>query len=420
MQATKKSGTLASMDAPHRPPQSPQSAIQPATVTPAATATPTAGVTGARVPSKPVASSFARVSLLMYTLLIVYASWYPFAGWRDMGLQPWDYLWARLPYYWTGFDLWTNIVGYAPFGAFTVFALYPRIRSYWAVILSTIAGISLSIVMEGVQTYLPTRIPSNLDLITNSCGTLLGALLGAWTGRYFLRESRLLELRRRWFSREASRGLVVIGLWPLALIYPQNHLFGLGHLVPPLSSLLSDLLDTPIDLATWWTNSAQLTAEQYWLAEIIVTACGLTGAILTMLLLLRKQAPRNALTAFYLLAAVFIKSLACALFFAPENAFVWFTPGAAGGMIIGGLMLAGLSFAPPTAQRRIAGLALIFSLLATNAVPANPYFVSTLQTWVQGKFLNFDGAAQFLSVLWPFLALWFLYHPVHRKAAAPK
>ena len=351
----------------------------------------------------------------MYTLLIVYASWYPFAGWRDMGLQPFDYLWARLPYYWTGFDLWTNIVGYAPFGALMVFALYPRVRSYGAVLLSIAAGVALSTVMEAVQTYLPTRIPSNLDLITNSCGTVLGALVGAWTGRYFLRESRLLELRRRWFSREASRGLVVVGLWPLALIYPQNPLFGLGHLVPPLSTLLSDLLDTPIDLATWWTNHAQLTAEQYWLAEIIVTACGVTGAILTTLLLLRKQAPRNAITAGYLLAAVFIKSLACALFFAPENAFVWFTPGAAGGMIIGGLMVAGLSFAPPNAKRRIAALALILSLIATNAVPANPYFVSTLQTWVQGKFLNFDGAAQFLSVLWPFLALWFLYHPVHRK-----
>src|SRR5450830_334294 len=405
MQATRKSVTLASMDASHR--SAPQS--------PAATHSPPAAN-----PLKPAASSFARVSLLIYTLLIVYASWYPLSGWRDMGLQPFDYLWARLPYYWTGFDLWTNIVGYAPFGALVVYALYPRLRSLPALLLSTLAGIALSAVMEAVQTYLPTRIPSNLDLITNSCGTLLGALIGVASSTYFLRESRLLALRRRWFSREASRGLVVVGLWPLALIYPQNHLFGLGHLVPPLSSLLSDLLDTPIDLATWWTNSAQLSAEQYWLAEIIVTACGLTGALLTMLLLLRKQAPRNALTGFYLLVAVFIKSLACALFFAPDNAFVWFTPGAAGGMIIGALMLAGLSFAPPVAQRRIAALALIFSLVATNAVPANPYFVSTLQTWVQGKFLNFDGAAQFLSVLWPFLALWFLYHPVHRKAPSAK
>jgi VanZ family protein len=393
------------MEAPHRPPSS---------SLPTA-ATPSSAASASSAAARPAASSFARVSLLLYTLLIIYASWYPFSGWRDMGIQPFDYLWARLPYYWTAFDLWTNIVGYAPLGALMVFSLYPRIRSYWAVALSIVAGVALSAVMEAVQTYLPTRVSSNLDLITNSCGTVLGALLGAWSGRYFLRESRLLELRKHWFSHEASRGLVVVGLWPLALVYPQSHLFGLGHLVPPLSSLLSDLLDTPIDLATWWTNHAQLSAEQYWLAEILVTACGLTGAVLTMLVLLRKQAPRNALMAFYLLGAVFIKSLACALFFAPENAFVWFTPGAAGGMIIGALMLAGLSFAPPTAQRRIAALALIFSLLATNAVPANPYFVSTLQTWVQGKFLNFDGAAQFLSVLWPFLALWFLYHPVHRK-----
>jgi VanZ family protein len=356
------------------------------------------------------------VSLLVYALLIVYASWYPLSGWRDMGLQPFDYLWARLPYYWTVFDLWTNIVGYVPLGALTVYALYPHVRSLPAALLSVLSGILLSAVMEAVQTYLPTRIPSNLDLITNSCGTLLGALIGVVTSHYFLRESNLLELRRRWFSDAASRGLVVAGLWPLALIYPQNHLFGLGHLVPTLSGWLSDLLDTQIDLATWWTNHAQLSAEQYWLSEIIVSACGLTGAVLLMLLLLRQQGPRKRLTGCYLLAAIAVKSLACALFFAPENAFVWITTGAAGGMLIAALMLAGLALAPVTAQRRIAALALIVSLLVTNAVPANPYFVSTLQTWVQGKFLNFDGAAQFLSVLWPFLALWFLYHPVHSKA----
>lgn len=391
-----KSGTLAAMDAPDN-----------------ATSTDATGLPREPLPHQTATSAFARFSLLLYTLLIIYASWYPFSGWRDMGLPPFSYLWARLPYYWTGFDLWTNIVGYAPFGALMVYSLYPLLRSWRACLLSILAGVALSAVMEAVQTYLPTRVSSNLDLLANSCGTVVGALFGALTCRYFLRESRLLKIRRRWFSRTASRGLVVVGLWPLALIYPQNHLFGLGHLVPPLSGLLSDMLETPIDLATWWTNLAQLNAEQYWLAEVVVTACGLTGAMLTMLLLLRKQAPRNLLSSVYLASACGIKSLACALFFAPENAFVWFTPGAAGGLLLGGLMLAGLSWAPPVAQRRIAALALIFSLLATNAVPANPYFVSTLQTWVQGKFLNFDGAAQFLSVLWPFLALWFLYHPVH-------
>ncbi|MFX7894952.1 hypothetical protein ABTK48_19745, partial [Acinetobacter baumannii] len=96
----------------------------------------------------------------------------------------------------------------------------------------------------------------------------LGAVLGAACSRYFLEDSRFLMLRRRWFSGAASRGLVVAWLWPLALIYPQNHLFGLGHLVPLLSAFFSDLFDTPIDLATTWLNSAQPSAEQYWLADV--------------------------------------------------------------------------------------------------------------------------------------------------------
>jgi hypothetical protein len=78
------------------------------------------------------------------------------------------------------------------------------------------------------------------------------------------------------------------------------------------------------------------------------------------------------------------------------------------------MMVAGLAYAPPTAQRRLAAASLVLSLIAVNLVPANPYFVATLQAWIQGKFLNFNGAAHFLSVFWPFFALWFLWHPVHR------
>ncbi len=360
-------------------------------------------------------SAFARVSLLVYTLLIVYASWYPFSGRRDLGIKPFDYLWARLPYYWTGFDVWTNVVGYAPLGLLLVLAMHPHLRPWLAVLPATLAGVLLSACMEAGQTYLPTRVPSNLDLLTNAMGVALGALLGATCSRSFLYESRFLLVRQRWFPAEASRGLAVAGLWPLALIYPQNHLFGLGNLVPPLSGFFSDLLDTPIDLATTWLNNAQLSAEQYWLADVIVTACGLTGAALLLLQLLRRQAPRRRLLALYVLACIAAKSLACALFFAPQNAFVWISPSAVGGIMLGTMMIAGLSWAPPTAQRRVAALALILSLVVTNAVPANPYYLSTLETWVQGKFLNFDGAAQFLSVIWPFLALWFLYHPAHRK-----
>ena len=136
---------------------------------------------------------------------------------------------------------------------------------------------------------------------------------------------------------------------------------------------------------------------------------------LILLALLRKNAPRLPLALALVFSALIVKIFSSALFFAPENAFVSLTPAALRGMLIGAALLLPLAFLPSGAQRRIASYALILSLFIVNLLPPNPYFVSTLQTWVQGKFLNFNGAAQFLSVLWPFFALWFLRYPARRR-----
>lgn len=106
----------------------------------------------------------------MITLLVIYASWYPLSGWRDNGMVPWAYLNDAMPRYWTWFDLIVNILGYIPLGVLSVLALYPFLRGFKAVALSTVAGILLAMLMEAVQTYLPSRVPSNLDLLTNSIG----------------------------------------------------------------------------------------------------------------------------------------------------------------------------------------------------------------------------------------------------------
>lgn len=355
-------------------------------------------------------STFARVGLLVYTLLIVYASWYPFS-WHSSGLSPLAYLSVPLPHYWTIFDLLTNVVAYVPVGVLAVFALYPCIRNAPALLAAVLFGVLLSGGMEAVQTYLPSRVPSNLDLLTNAGGSLLGALIGVFATPMFLQQSRLLALRRQWFSHEGGRGLIVLALWPLAQIYPQGYLFGHGQIMPILSDLLSDWLSTSIDLIALLRGGAELTAKQYWLSEAVITTCGLTGAVMTLLCMLRARAPKGALVFALIATALIVKSLATALLFSPANAFAWLTPGAQGGLLLGMVMLTGLVFAPPRAQRHVAALTLAMSLVAVNIVPANPYFTATLQSWVQGKFLNFNGAAQFLSLIWPLIALWFLSRP---------
>jgi VanZ family protein len=365
-------------------------------------------------PVAPRGSPVARAALLTYLLLIVYASWYPFSGWRSTGLSPLTFLNLTPQQYYTRFDVMVNIVGYAPFGALLVLAMYPAVRGVWAVLLATLGGILVAGAMETVQNYLPSRVPSNLDLLTNAVGCLAGAVLGALWARSLLDQSRLYRLRRRWFAPHASQGLVLLALWPLAQIYPQGYLFGHGQVLPIISDWLSEWLDTNIDLAALLRPGLAMSAEQYWLSETIITACGMTGAALTLLCLMRRGAPRFTLVLLMLLAALLVKTLATSLLFTPENAFVWITPGAEGGFLIGLIMLAGLAWAPQVAQRRLAVVTLLLSLAVVNTIPVNPYFVSTLQGWVQGKFLNFNGAAQFLSLLWPFFALWFLLLPSHK------
>jgi VanZ family protein/uncharacterized membrane protein YkgB len=361
------------------------------------------------------ASPVARAALLAYVCLILYASLFPFAGWHNNGLSPLSYLeHLDMPRYWTKFDVGINIVGYIPLGALIVYALYPRFNGVAAIMLASASGIVVSGSMEAVQSYLPSRVSSNLDFFTNAAGCCVGGIVGALSARKLLDHSHLYRLRRHWFAEHASQGLVLLALWPLAQIYPQPYLFGLGQLLPILSEWMSWMLDTEIDLASYIRPEAVLTVEQYWLSETIITACGLTGAVLTMLCLLRRPAPKAGLVIGLLVAAVLVKSLASALLFSPENAFVWITPGAEGGFLIGLIMLGGLAFAPRVAQRRLAAMTLLLSLVIVNTTPVNPYFLSTLQGWVQGKFLNFNGAAQFLSLLWPFFALWFLWLPSHK------
>jgi VanZ family protein len=366
------------------------------------------------VPAAPRGSPVSRAALLAWLLLIVYASWYPFTGWRSSGLPLLSFLNLTPQRYWTGFDVMVNIVGYMPLGVLLVLSLYPRVRGAWAVLLAALAGVLVSGTMEAVQNYLPSRVPSNLDFFTNAAGCLAGALLGAlWAGT-LLDHSRLYRVRKRWFAPHASQGLVLLALWPLAQIYPQGYLFGHGQVLPIISEWLSDWLDTNIDLVAMLRPGAAMSVEQYWLSETIITACGMTGAVLALMCLLRRGAPRYSLMLAMLGAALLVKTLASSLFFRPDNALVWVTPGAEGGFLIGLIMLAGLAFAPQVAQRRLAIVTLVLSLIVVNTIPVNPYFVSTLQGWVQGKFLNFNGAAQFLSLLWPFFALWFLLIPSHK------
>ncbi|WP_338846692.1 VanZ family protein [Massilia sp. W12] len=367
----------------------------------------------------PQASPMARIYLLLYLALIVYASLYPWSAWREPNAPLLSWLVWRMPRYWTWFDLLANIIAYMPLGTLGVFALYPRVQRWPALLLALALGALLSGGIESAQSWLPTRVPSILDWWANLAGSLLGAALGWWQTRAFLDHGYLHLMRKRWFIPSASRGLLAAGLWPLAQLQPQAYLFGHGQFMPVLSDLLSDLLDMPIDLLSFTPYGGQFDIAQYWLAETVMCACGLAGAVLSMSWLMRPAAPRWRLLALLLAACLGVKTFSSALVFTPEHALLWLTPGAQGGLLLGGLMLAGLLQTPPGVQRRLAALCLLLALATANLTPLNPYFSASLQTWAKGQFINFNGAAQILALSWPLLAVWCVWHPSHDAPPAP-
>ena len=151
-------------------------------------------------------SPLSRYALLVYLLVVIDASLYPFSGWRDLGWSPYAYLSADWFPHALPFDLIVNGVGYLPLGFVAALALHPRVRGVAAVTLTTILCVALSIHLEALQTYLPSRVASKVDVLANAAGAFAGAVLGARFAHLLLDTGRLRVWRTRWFSPDASRG----------------------------------------------------------------------------------------------------------------------------------------------------------------------------------------------------------------------
>ncbi|MFZ4536047.1 VanZ family protein [Propionivibrio sp.] len=340
----------------------------------------------------PLRTLLPRYLALAYAVLIVYASLYPFTGWRDAGLSPIAFLDAAWPRYWTVFDLLINVVAYLPLGFLLALTLR-RLPGRWTpAFTALLLGALISFCLESVQTWLPSRVPSNLDLACNTLGAGIGALLTIWHGeRFFL---RVAQMQQRLLAPipHAELGLVLIGLWLLTQLSPETILFGAGD--------LRHLLEI--------TPAVPYAAHSFFALETGIIVCNTIAiGLIVRALLADHYPPWLALTAFFFFALL-IRTLAAAVLVDPLNAFAWLTPGAAYGMLAGGVLLSIILLLPVPLRIALAGLVLMAGTVLVNLTPPNPYSAAALATWQQGHFFNFNGVTRLAASLWPFLALPYL------------
>jgi len=74
-------------------------------------------------------------------------------------------------------DVFVNIAGFIPFGAFLMFfSLINKKNQFFSILCITVLGFIVSLSIEYAQSWMPVRSSSGLDLLLNTSGAMLGAL----------------------------------------------------------------------------------------------------------------------------------------------------------------------------------------------------------------------------------------------------
>lgn len=353
----------------------------------------------------------------VYLLLVIYASLYPFAGWRwpagqsiaELMALPW-------PPWRNRFDEAANLLGYAPLGALlTAAVLRNGGGSARALVTGIVVPALLSFVTEFVQNFIPGRYPTLRDWSLNTAGAGIGAVL-AWTVQALGLFDRWQRVRERWFVRDSSGAIALMLLWPVALLFPTPVPLGLGQVFDEVRLLVvAALAGTPWSEAVS-SGFGPIPGKALPAAKEAVAIClGMLAPCLLAAAVTRAGGRRAVMPLGAAALALATMTLSTALNFGPEHAWAWLTPVTLPA-IAGATLLAML--AAPLGPRATAGLglAVLAALVAlVSDAPADPYYAASLQAWEAGRFIRFHGLAQWVGWLWPYAAMVWLVTRLARR-----
>ena len=346
----------------------------------------------------------------LYAALIVYASLYPFSGWRVPGVPLFDFLLLPWPRWWTWFDLVSNLLGYLPLGALVFGA---RVRGGTSVRVAfaqaVLAATLLSFAMETLQNFLPQRVASNVDLGSNALGALLGAGLGWWVHARGAVD-RWQAARDHWFIGRSAGALALLTLWPVGLLFPLPVPLAMGQMLPHVQEVISHLLQAT-SAGPWfeaWADTATQRSPLTPAGELALMILGLLAPCLLAFSVARPGWRRLVLVLGAAGLAALATTLSTALNFGPEHALAWGTPQALAALCFAVAVAAALSHLPQRAAAALGLVALTALVTVVAQAPSDPYFAQSLQDWEQGRFIRFHGAARWVGWLWPYAAIAYL------------
>jgi VanZ family protein len=350
---------------------------------------------------------------LMYAALIVYASLYPFANWRDQGMDVWSFLLAPLPRYWTGFDVAVNLLGYVPFGGLLALSALRTERVMRPLFFAFVCACLLSLCMETLQGFLPMRVASREDWLLNTAGAWAGAIVTVVLERLGAID-RWSHFRARWFFDNARGGLVLLAIWPLALLFPPAVPFGLGQVFERIESDVAErLVNTPfLDWLPVRDTELQPLLPS---TELVCVLLGLLIPCLLGFCVMRPGVRRLFFVPVIIGLGTMVTALSAILSWGPAHAWSWLDLPSQVALVAALVLAWLLALVPRRACPALVLLGLGVYLSILNQAPESPYFAQTLQEWEQGRFIRFNGIAQWLGWLWPYAVLGYALSLIWRR-----
>lgn len=157
-------------------------------------------------------------------LVILLTSFYPYTGWRYNNTELLAFLFYPLPHYFTVFDNAINFMAYVPLG-FCLARMLRRRRLAWLQALLVCTLISAGI--EFIQQFLPGRIASNLDIISNAGGAAAGSVFARLqSSRRWQRLWRIWRHQTLAPGSAVEWGLAWIALWFISQLDPTQPFLG--------------------------------------------------------------------------------------------------------------------------------------------------------------------------------------------------
>ena len=338
----------------------------------------------------------------VYAAVIIYASLFPFIGWRNQAIYPWEFLFAPIPVYWTGYDLLINLFGYVPFGfVLALVDLRVNKRKSQSIGYHWTFAILLSLVLESMQTYIPSRVPSTVDFLLNSLGACIGACIA-----YYFEKHKIIDtwnqLRSRWLIKESAGPLACLMIWPLAIVYPPTIPFLMGNIVWGIKNKFSQFfIESSFGEMFKLTNETQ---GQITFGESF--ACVATGMLMPIFLgfcIVPMQRHRICLIlglAFVGASALMISST---LTFGLMHIFSWASLIVCIGYTIAiAFAVALIKTTTKTMQFLVLGV-IIVHLILTYRISSDVYLAQSIQIWEQAKNARFIGLTQWVAWLWPYI-----------------